>query len=112
VISPALIELKMNMGVTNMTKDVANSWFINIIIEKNKELFVRTRKKEQHINNLFQFEWSLILHYDQNVRCKGTLFFTFPQPNFKVDLQGSIWRSQTLSFQRLCIQLNSNAKKK
>jgi len=75
VISPALIELKMSMGVTNMTKDVAHSWFITITIEHNKEIFVRTRKREQHINNLFQFQWQLVLHYDENVRCKGNCIF-------------------------------------
>eukprot|EP01120_Amphizonella_sp_Union-15-10_P007137 TRINITY_DN2376_c0_g1_i2.p1 TRINITY_DN2376_c0_g1~~TRINITY_DN2376_c0_g1_i2.p1 ORF type:complete len:536 (-),score=111.72 TRINITY_DN2376_c0_g1_i2:324-1931(-) len=89
-IAPAIVELKMALGMEHMTKDVKNSWRFQISINsgiqelnsesrelssdmqglkaKNgvlcKEIEVRTFKQEIHVQNLFQFEWTLRFIFD------------------------------------------------
>lgn len=57
-ISPATVELKLGIGMQNMTKDVRNSWYFEIHMNDN-EVLVTSHKKDQCIKNLFQYEWLL-----------------------------------------------------
>ena len=74
VMAPALIELKLALGLNNMTKDVAGSWEISIDFEDEKTIIVKILKREQHIINMFQYQWSLTFVYQKqnelDVQCK------------------------------------------
>eukprot|EP01088_Endostelium_zonatum_P010248 TRINITY_DN23622_c0_g1_i1.p1 TRINITY_DN23622_c0_g1~~TRINITY_DN23622_c0_g1_i1.p1 ORF type:complete len:302 (-),score=42.50 TRINITY_DN23622_c0_g1_i1:63-968(-) len=80
VMAPALIELKMTLGIQNMTKDVAGSWKINVDFQeganKEKTIVVTSLKREQHISNMFQYQWCLSFVFQatspnsSDVQCK------------------------------------------
>jgi len=122
VIAPVIIELKMSLGLQYMTKDVNDSWKIEILItdggrekqeppsspfDKKKDkakkkkkggsgvevnrhssssssssespsgmrtVMVKNKKREQHIKNMFQYEWELTLLFD----VVGIAPFAFP----------------------------------
>eukprot|EP01087_Luapelamoeba_hula_P017045 TRINITY_DN5332_c0_g1_i3.p1 TRINITY_DN5332_c0_g1~~TRINITY_DN5332_c0_g1_i3.p1 ORF type:complete len:747 (-),score=122.63 TRINITY_DN5332_c0_g1_i3:151-2391(-) len=68
VISPAITMLKLAIGVQYMTKDVKDSWFIKVRLPYHKipesptapvVVRVSTEKREQHIHNMFQYQWRL-----------------------------------------------------
>ena len=62
VVSPAIIELKMAVGIQNMTKDVKDSWTFDIQVLSPTSVIVSTRKQEQHIQNMFRYSWKLAIH--------------------------------------------------
>ena len=70
-ISPAVIELKMVLGMGNMTKDVRNSWIYTIHVNEDT-VIVTSRKREQCIKNLFQIEWVLQFTFDRTSMYKCT----------------------------------------
>lgn len=66
-ISPAIIELKTALGKQYMTKDVKNGWAIDYIVLRDKNLVVmKSRKTEQHIQEVFQYTWQLQIVFDSN----------------------------------------------
>jgi len=91
--SPAIIELQKALisksGQAGMTKDVKDSWIFHIHLppepvskeeeEKEKAVgdpaldrwsgaVVRVEKREQHIMNMFQYQWQLVIHFDRAVQ--------------------------------------------
>ena len=51
-----------------MTKDVAKSWTTKIFVERD-EILVCIYKREQQLENLFQYEWELMLTFDRKEVC-------------------------------------------
>jgi len=68
IIAPVIIQLKTHLGVENMTKDVAKSWTTKIFVERD-EILVCIYKREQQLENLFQYEWELMLTFDRKEVC-------------------------------------------
>lgn len=65
-ISPAIIHLKLKLGLQNMTKDVRDSWFYEIIVSASTgQVVVASHKRDQSITNEFQYEWVMAVHFDK-----------------------------------------------
>lgn len=65
-ISPAIIHLKLKLGIQNMTKDVRDSWFYEIIVSASTgQVVVASHKRDQSITNEFQYEWVMAVHFDK-----------------------------------------------
>jgi hypothetical protein len=68
--APAIIELKFALGTPYMTKDVPDSWKIDLIFT-DAAIFLKNFKSEQDLKNLFFYEWELRLCYQfENLRCE------------------------------------------
>lgn len=82
--SPAIIELQKALitksGQAGMTKDVKDSWIFHIHLppphapeaadspKGRPGAVVRVEKREQHIMNMFQYQWQLLIHFDEAVQ--------------------------------------------
>lgn len=64
IIAPVVTALKTQLGVENMTRDVSKSWITKIYVEE-EQIMICTYKREQQLQNLFQYEWELILVFDR-----------------------------------------------
>jgi hypothetical protein len=65
-ISPAIIHLKLKLGLVNMTKDVRDSWFYEVIVSASTgQVVVASHKRDQSIKNEFQYEWVMAVHFDK-----------------------------------------------
>lgn len=68
--APAIIELKFALGTQYMTKDVQESWKIDLIFT-DAAIFLKNFKSEQDLKNLFFYEWELRLRYQfENLQCE------------------------------------------
>lgn len=64
-ISAGTIELKMKLGLENMTKDVKDSWYFNIDLRDDKVIQVKSFKRDQCIKNLFQYQWVMTFFFNR-----------------------------------------------
>ncbi len=69
LVSPVIIELKTLLGQQNFTKDVKESWMTTVTLEQS-QINVGILKREQHLQNLFQYQWRLTLTFDRDISCK------------------------------------------
>ncbi|XP_049851483.1 uncharacterized protein LOC126326072 [Schistocerca gregaria] len=74
-ISPVNIELKKSLGMQYMTKDVKNSWFFEILTigPVVRQVVVISHKREQSLDNSFQYEWLLSFYFEKKE--KGGMYF-------------------------------------
>lgn len=70
-ISAGTIELKMKLGLENMTKDVKGSWYFNIDLRDDKIIEVKSFKRDQCIKNLFQYQWVMTFIFNrEDIVCR------------------------------------------
>ena len=74
-IAPAIIELKMTLGMENTTKDVAGTWRITVIIANDSYIRVLNTKREICIQNKFELEWQLTTSLQDNMERLKSISF-------------------------------------